>query len=73
VTLSWTASPGATSYTVKRGTQSGGPYLAIATGVIGTSFTNSGLRTGTTYYYVVAAVNAAGSSADSDRASAAPR
>ena len=73
ITLSWTVSPGATGYTVKRGMYSGGPYTKIATGVTGASYANSGLRAGTTYYYVVAAVNAAGSSADSNQASATSR
>jgi fibronectin type 3 domain-containing protein len=73
ITLSWTGSPGATSYTVKRGTTSGGPYAEVASGVTGTTYTNSGLRTGATYYYVVAAVNAAGSSAPSNQASALVR
>ena len=73
ITLSWIASPGATSYTVKRALSSGGPYTLIATSVTGTTYTNSGLRTGTLYYYVVAAVNAAGSSAYSSPASATSR
>jgi cellulose 1,4-beta-cellobiosidase len=73
ITLSWTGSPGATSYTVKRRTTSGGSYSVIASGVTGTTYTNSGLRTGTTYYYVVAAANAAGSSANSNEASTTAR
>jgi hypothetical protein len=73
ITLSWNASPGATSYTIKRATTSGGPFAQIAAGVTGTSYTNSGLRTGATYYYVVAAKNAAGWSADSSPASATSR
>ena len=73
ITLSWTWSPGATSYTVKRRTTSGGSYSVIASGVTGTTYTNSGLRTGTTYYYVVAAANAAGSSAPSNEASTTAR
>jgi hypothetical protein len=73
ITLSWTGSPGATSYTVKRGTTSGGPYAEVASGVTGTTYTNSGLRPSATYYYVVAAVNAAGSSPHSNQASATAR
>ncbi|RKP53164.1 glycoside hydrolase [Cohnella endophytica] len=71
-TLSWTASSGATSYTVKRAATSGGPYTAVATGVTTTSYTNTGLTNGTTYYYVVSAVNAVGESANSAQVSAAP-
>ncbi|GMK37672.1 hypothetical protein PCCS19_07260 [Paenibacillus sp. CCS19] len=71
-TLAWTASNGATSYNVKRATTSGGPYTTVATGVAGLSYTNTGLTNGTTYYYVVSAVNSAGESANSAPASAAP-
>jgi hypothetical protein len=73
ITLAWTASPGAKSYAVKRSATNGGPYSVIASGVTATMYTNSGLRTGATYYYVVAAVNTAGSSADSNQASATAR
>ncbi len=73
VSLSWTASSGATSYNVKRSTTSGGPYTTIATGVTTTSYTNTGLISGTTYYYVVSAVNSAGESSNSSQASATPR
>ncbi|MCA1628484.1 MAG: fibronectin type III domain-containing protein, partial [Acidobacteria bacterium] len=72
VTLSWAASAGATSYNVKRSTASGGPYATIATGVTTTSYTNTGLANGTTYYYVVSAVNANGEGANSAEASATP-
>ncbi len=72
VSLSWAASSGATSYTVKRATTSGGPYTSIATGITATSYTNTGLNNGTTYYYVVSASNAAGESTNSPQASATP-
>jgi fibronectin type 3 domain-containing protein/regulation of enolase protein 1 (concanavalin A-like superfamily) len=72
VALSWTASSGATSYNVKRATVSGGPYTTVATGVTATSYTNTGLTNGTTYYYVVSAVNSSGESANSTQASATP-
>jgi len=72
VTLSWAASAGATSYNVKRSTASGGPHVTIATGVTTTSYTNTGLANGTTYYYVVSAVNANGEGANSAEASATP-
>ncbi len=72
VALSWTASSGATSYNVKRATTSGGPYTTVAAGVTATSYTNTGLTNGTTYYYVVSAVNSAGESANSAQAAATP-
>jgi mannan endo-1,4-beta-mannosidase len=71
--LSWNASAGAASYTVKRSTTSGGPYTTIATGLSGTSYTDMGLTNGTTYYYVVSATNSAGSSANSAQVSALPQ
>ncbi|WP_407644625.1 cellulose binding domain-containing protein [Cohnella cholangitidis] len=73
VALSWTASSGAVSYNVKRATTNGGPYATVATGVTGTSYADTGLTNGTTYYYVVSAVNAAGESANSAQASATPQ
>jgi fibronectin type 3 domain-containing protein len=73
VALSWTASSGATSYNVYRGTTAGGESTtAIVTGVTGTTYTNTGRTNGTTYYYKVAAVNAGGTSAYSNEASATP-
>jgi fibronectin type 3 domain-containing protein len=71
VTLSWTASSGATSYNVKRGTTNGGPYTRISSPT-GTTFTDSGLTNGTAYFYVVSAVNSTGESANSAQASATP-
>lgn len=71
VSLTWSASSGATSYTVKTATTSGGPYTTVAT-ISGTSYTHTGLTNGTTYYYVVSAANTAGSSVNSAQASAIP-
>src|SRR5207245_11369622 len=50
-------------------TTSGGPYTSIASGVITTSYTNTGLSAGTTYYYVVQAANSTGMSGNSSQAS----
>jgi len=73
VSLSWTASSGATSYDIHRGTTSNGQSATpIATGVTGTSYTNTGLTNGTTYFYKVKAVNSAGASGYSGEASATP-
>ena len=73
VSLSWSASSGATSYNVYRGTSAGGESAtAIATGVTSTSYTNTGLTNGTTYYYKVAAVSSGGTSGMSNEASATP-
>ena len=64
VVLNWSFSAGATSYNVKSSTTNGGPYVTIASPTT-TSYTNTGLALGTTYYYVVSAVNAAGESTNS--------
>jgi fibronectin type 3 domain-containing protein len=69
VSLNWMASAGATSYHVKRGTTSGGPYTQVAAPTAAT-FTDTGLTNGVTYYYVVSALNTAGESANSAQASA---
>ena len=71
VALSWAASAGATSYNVKRSAVSGGPYAPVAS-VTATSYTDTGLTNGTTYFYVVTASNASGESGNSPEASATP-
>ncbi len=71
IDLSWTASAGASSYNIYRGTSSGGPYTLIAASVSGTSHSDAGLSDGTTYYYVVSGINGTGESATSTQASAA--
>jgi fibronectin type 3 domain-containing protein len=68
INLSWAAASGASSYTVKRSTTSGGPYTDVTTGLTALSYTNTGLAAGSTYYYVVSAVNAGGESANSAQA-----
>jgi fibronectin type 3 domain-containing protein len=72
VGLTWTASAGATSYSVKGGTSMGGPYSPIQSGITATNFTHAGLSNGTTYYYVVSASNANGESANSGEVNAKP-
>eukprot|EP01113_Clastostelium_recurvatum_P009918 TRINITY_DN14840_c0_g1_i1.p1 TRINITY_DN14840_c0_g1~~TRINITY_DN14840_c0_g1_i1.p1 ORF type:complete len:644 (-),score=-11.92 TRINITY_DN14840_c0_g1_i1:30-1961(-) len=72
VSLTWTASAGATSYSVKRALSPSGPFTTIAANVSGTSFNNTGLINGTTYYYVVTAKNAVGESVNSTTATATP-
>jgi Abnormal spindle-like microcephaly-assoc'd, ASPM-SPD-2-Hydin len=60
VTLSWTASTskGVIGYDVYRGGQSGGPYTLLNPApVAGTSYTDSAVQAGDTYYYVTTTVN----------------
>jgi parallel beta-helix repeat protein len=72
VSLTWAASAGATSYNVLRATASGGPYTLVKSGTVATSYVDQGLTNGTTYYYVVQAVNAGGTSPNSTQVSATP-
>jgi uncharacterized lipoprotein YddW (UPF0748 family) len=72
INLAWTDNAtNETGYLIARGTVSGGPYTNI--GGVGANVTNypdTGLTTNTTYYYVVRAVNAYTTSANSAQASA---
>ncbi|WP_371866341.1 discoidin domain-containing protein [Duganella radicis] len=72
VPLRWQESSGATSYAVMRSTFSGGPYTTIAPQVTGSSYTDTSVTNGMTYYYTVTAANAAGASAGSPEDSATP-
>jgi hypothetical protein len=71
VALNWSSAAGATNYNVKRSLTNGGPYGVIASPTA-TSYTNTGLTLGTTYYYVVSAVNSAGESTNSSQVSVTP-
>jgi len=71
VSLIWTGSSGATSYNVQRSTASGGPYTSVGTPTAAT-YTDTIVTNGTKYFYVVSAVNAAGTSANSTEVSATP-
>jgi|GEM_PF-1005158 len=63
--LSWNASQDAETYNIKRSNTAGGPYKTIAESSA-TTYTDSDVTNGTTYYYVVTAVNSAGESAYSN-------
>jgi len=71
VSISWNAVAGATSYNIYWSTASGvttaGTKITAAT----SPYVQTGLAAGTTYYYIVTAVNAAGQSAASAQVSAA--
>jgi hypothetical protein len=71
VSLAWSPSSGATGYHVKRSTVSGGPYAQIAAPT-SPAYADSSVTDGTTYYYVVSAVDSAGESANSAEVSALP-
>ena len=59
--LTWNAVSGATSYKVYRATTKNGAYSVINT-TKALTYTNTGAALGTTYYYKVEALNAAGKS-----------
>jgi chitodextrinase len=76
VTLSWTGSSSGspTSYSVYRGTKSDGEAttpIATTNGTT-TTFTDTGLKNGMTYFYNVAANNAVGVSPDTNEISVVP-
>jgi len=68
--LTWNALAGATSYTVKRGTTSLGPYTTLASNVTGTSYTDTTGQSGVLYYYTVSANTASGATANGTESSA---
>ncbi|MHC5112629.1 MAG: PKD domain-containing protein, partial [Planctomycetota bacterium] len=74
IDLVWAPMP-ASGYNVYRATTQGGPYTQVATNHQCTYcvFADFGLTNGTTYYYVVTWLNAAGESAISNEASATPQ
>ncbi len=70
--LSWSTISGATHYNVKCATTQSGPYTTIATNVTTTSFADIDVTSGTTYYYVVSAVNDTGESQNSNEITLTP-
>ncbi len=69
--LSWTLSGGADSYYVKRSLTNSGPYSVIGNPTTG-NYTDATALNGTTYYYVVSAVNTAGESTNSNQVTVVP-
>jgi len=61
-TLSWTASSSpVTGHNVYRGTQSGGPYTLLNTGIVtADTFADATVLSGHTYVYVITAVGNSG-------------
>src|SRR5207237_4926513 len=72
VVLNWLPTANAASYTVKRSTTIGGPYGTTIGSPSVTTITDSTVANGTTYFYVVSATNASGTSGNSAEASATP-
>jgi hypothetical protein len=60
VSLSWTASTSSnvSGYNVYRAAQAGGPYTKITSSLaVGTTYTDTAVQAGQTYYYVTTAVD----------------
>jgi len=69
ILVSWNPVPGATSYKVYYGTSSSAITSVASNAVDGTSYTHTGLLSGTTYYYCITAQDGAGESARSQTVS----
>lgn len=67
INVGWNASTTATSYTLYRSTASGTLGTAIATGLLVTTYADTGVVAGTVYYYTAKALNSAGTSAGSNQ------
>jgi hypothetical protein len=65
ISLAWNPVADATGYKVMRSAVSGGPYMTIASGVTATSYVDTAVTNGTTYYYVVSALYGTVPGADS--------
>ncbi len=72
ITLSWTVASLADGYDVYRSTTNGGPYSLVThvTGGSTATYTNTGLSTNTTYYYVLQSTRNSWTSANSAQAQA---
>ena len=71
INLVWNVFSNTASYNIKRSATNGGPYTVIATGVTATNYPDSGLNSGTMYYYVVSAVVSGNETPNSAQATAA--
>jgi hypothetical protein len=75
VTLTWSPlRQDGVAYNVKRSTATGGPYTTVASNVVTPTYTDTAVANGTTYYYVVSSLNAAGTeSPNSNEVNVAPQ
>jgi regulation of enolase protein 1 (concanavalin A-like superfamily) len=72
VGLVWSVGTNVSTSNLKRSTTSGGSYTTVAQNLTATTYFDTGLANGTTYYYVVSALNALGESANSPETGATP-
>ncbi|MDR2592233.1 MAG: fibronectin type III domain-containing protein [Chitinispirillales bacterium] len=66
ITVKWLPVSGAMGYRVYRSTSSSGNYVLVGNGTSSTSYTDSNLLYGTTYYYKVSACNGSGEGSQSN-------
>ncbi len=71
VSLTWNASPGASSYNLKRAATASGPFTTLVARAA-TDYNDTSVTPGTAYYYEVSAVSSGGESANSSLAQATP-
>ncbi|MGO8671232.1 MAG: choice-of-anchor tandem repeat GloVer-containing protein [Capsulimonadaceae bacterium] len=71
VSLSWGAVTPVTNYNLKRSASNTGPWVTLASPTT-TTYADTSVANGNTYYYCVSAVNNSGQTANSNIASAAP-
>src|SRR5262249_17329410 len=71
VCLTWPAVPIVSGYDLKRSTAPAGPFSSLTT-LFATTYTDNAVTNGTTYYYVVDAMNSLGEGPDSPIASVTP-
>lgn len=72
VRLKWSEVPGSVTYSVYQGTTSG-IYAEAAVSVTEAEYDAEGLTNGTTYYFIVKAMNPSGTSASSNEVKATPQ
>lgn len=70
VKLAWNDAVAATSYNVKRSTNSTGPFTNVIANVAATNYADNTVAAGATYYYVVSALDSFGESTNSSPAHA---
>jgi hypothetical protein len=74
VTLTWNAVANAGAYTIRRSTSPTGPFAAVAgSPTTATTYVDTGLTNGTTYYYIINSVRGPLISVDSATVSATPQ
>ena len=73
VELSWNIVSSAKNYEVKRSLTAGGPYTTVATIPAGTnSYSDNDVIGGTTYYYIITALNSLGGQSNSNEVTVTP-